>query len=78
MGCINSDGSLSASARAILDAARTPATPEQLARTTGLSLYRVRGGLRELVHAGLIQDSFGMYQVTGAGETRLARPNRPA
>ncbi len=78
MACINSDGSLSASARAILDAARTSSTPEQLGRTTGLSLYRVRGGLRELVNAGLIQESRGLYQLTEAGDARLVGRERPA
>ena len=72
MACINSDGTLVASARAILTAAKKPSTPEQLAVATGLSLYRVRGGLRELTYAGLIAESAGIYQLTEAGGARLA------
>ncbi len=73
MACINSDGTLVASARNILNAARTPSRPEQLASATGLGLYRVRAGLRELAAAGLITESNGEYQVTEAGAARLGR-----
>ena len=72
MACINSDGTLVASARAILNAARQPSTTEQLAAATGLSLYRVRGGLRELTYAGLIGEANGIYRLTEAGDARLA------
>lgn len=74
MACINSDGTLVASARAILNAARKPSTPGQLATATGLSLYRVRGGLRELAYAGLIGEANGIYHLTTAGEARLSAP----
>ncbi len=72
MACINSDGTLVASARAILNAARKPSTPDQLARATGLSLYRVRGGLRELTYAGLIGEENGIYLLTAEGDARLS------
>ena len=76
MACINSDGTLVGSARNLLKAARTPSTPERLAAATGLSLYRVRGGLRELVQAGLVREASGLYELTEAGEARLAAPSR--
>jgi predicted transcriptional regulator len=76
VACINSDGTLVASARNILTSARTPATPEELSKATGLSLYRVRGGLRELVYAGLLVEVSGRYQLTEAGEARLAGSHR--
>jgi predicted Rossmann fold nucleotide-binding protein DprA/Smf involved in DNA uptake len=72
VACINSDGTLVASARAILNASRKPSTPDQLATATGLSLYRVRGGLRELASAGLIRETNGIHQLTEAGEARLS------
>jgi hypothetical protein len=78
VACINSDGTLVASARSILAAARTPSTPEDLVAATRLSVYRVRGGLRELVQAGLISEANGRYQVTEAGEARLRAPFGPA
>jgi len=78
VACINSDGTLVASARAILTASRKPSTPEQIAAATGLSVYRVRGGLRELAAAGLVEQQDGIYQLTGAGEARLAGALTPA
>ena len=77
MACINSDGTLVASARNILNAARKPSSPDRLATATGLSLYRVRGGLRELTAAGLISETSGVYQLTEAGEARLSGSSRP-
>ncbi len=77
MACINSDGTLVSSARAILNAARKPSTADQLARATGLSLYRVRGGLRELTYAGLIGEENGIYLLTPEGDARLSA-SRPA
>ncbi len=56
MACVNADGTLSASGRAILGAVEQPATPEQVAAATGLPLFRVRSGLRELVAAGLVSE----------------------
>lgn len=78
MACINSDGTLVASARAILTASRKPSTPEQLAAATGLSVYRVRGGLRELHAAGLVGQQDGVYELTGAGEARLTGALKPS
>jgi hypothetical protein len=77
VACINSDGTLVASARAILTAARRPSTPDQLAKATGLSLYRVRGGLRELTYAGLIGEANGIYQLTADGDARLSASRPP-
>ncbi|HQU25504.1 MAG TPA: hypothetical protein PLS29_00585 [Acidimicrobiales bacterium] len=54
MACLNSDGTLSPSGRALVAALATPSTPEDVARETGLPLYRVRAGLRELVAASLV------------------------
>lgn len=53
MACLNSDGSLTVVAAAILDALTKAGEPEAVAAATGLPLYRVRAGLRELVQAGV-------------------------
>jgi hypothetical protein len=42
--------------RAILKAVRRPASPEEAAAATGLPLYRVRSGLREMAAAGLVAE----------------------
>ncbi len=61
MACVSADGTLTASGRAILEAVRQPATPEQVAAATGLALYRVRSGLREMAAAGLVAEESGRF-----------------
>ena len=63
MACLNSDGSLTVVAGAILDALTKAREPEAIAAATGLPLYRVRGGLRELAQAGVVEESEGGYGV---------------
>lgn len=55
MACVQPDGTLSASGKALLAAIDEPATPEDVARATGMPLFRVRSGLRELVAADLVR-----------------------
>lgn len=38
----------------MLEATAQPATADEVAERTGLALFRVRSGLRELVGAGLV------------------------
>ena len=61
MACVNADGTLSPSGRAMLDAVKAPASPDQVAAITGLPLFRVRSGLRELVSAGLVKEEASRY-----------------
>lgn len=62
MACITADGTLTASGQAMLGAVREAASAEDVAAATGLPLYRVRSGLRELVAAGLVSLDDGRYQ----------------
>jgi hypothetical protein len=62
MACITADGTLTASGQAMLGAVRDAATAEEVAAATGLPLYRVRSGLRELAGAGLVSRDGGRYQ----------------
>ncbi len=71
MACISADGALTESARKMLEAVQTPATPEEVAQSTGLPLFRVRSGLRELVQAGLVAETEGRYQITEAGQQKM-------
>lgn len=64
MGCVNPDGTLTASAASMLDAMKSPGTPAQIAEVTRLPLFRVRSGLRELVEAKMAVERDGYYQVT--------------
>ena len=61
MACVSPDGTPTASGRAILAAVRRPASAEEVAEATGLPLYRVRSGLRELAAAGLVADESGQF-----------------
>jgi DNA-binding IclR family transcriptional regulator len=61
MACVSADGTLTASGRAIFEAVRRPASPEQVAEATGLPLYRVRSSLREMAAAGMVTEESGLF-----------------
>ena len=72
MACINPDGTLTTSAKAVLQVLAESATPTEVARKVGLPLFRVRSSLRELVEAGLLlEETDGSYRLTAAGAERL-------
>jgi DNA-binding IclR family transcriptional regulator len=71
MACVNPDGTITASARAILAALARSATPEGIAAETNLPLFRVRSALRELVEAGLVAAGDAGYALTEDGRKRL-------
>ncbi|HPR63675.1 MAG TPA: hypothetical protein PK014_05580 [Thermoanaerobaculia bacterium] len=68
---MNEDGSLSHPARALLRFISSPFTPELIAEELGQPLYRVRGGLRELMDAGLVTERDGLYVRTEKGTAAL-------
>jgi DNA-binding IclR family transcriptional regulator len=71
MACLNPDGTLTASAIALLKALTQAGTPQEAAERTGLPLYRIRSSLRELVEAGLLEESEGSYHTTPSGMQRI-------
>ena len=71
MGCVNGQGELSDSARRMLMAMEHPAKPEDVAERTGLPLFRVRAGLREMGEAGLVELKDGSYIPTQQGRALL-------
>jgi len=72
MACVNTDGTLTQSARSVLGAAHEPALPEEIAVQTGFPLYRIRSSLRELHAAGLLEAQLdGKYRLTTAGIERI-------
>ena len=73
MACINDDGTVSETGRVMLEALRTPTTAEVLAKTTGLPLFRIRSGLREMAQAGLVVELEGAYRRTERGGTLLKK-----
>jgi DNA-binding IclR family transcriptional regulator len=51
----------------MLTALAEPGTAEDVAARSGLPLFRVRGGLREMVEAGLVDLKSGTYSPTQRG-----------
>ena len=72
MACVNPDGTVTASATAILTALRSAGTAEQIAPLASLPLFRVRSALRELVEAGLVAAVDGTYRLTETGRSRIS------
>ena len=71
MACIDDTGALTPAARFVLKTLRTPRFPSDVARLTGLPLYRIRSSLRELVDLGFIEQSEETYKITQAGKEKL-------
>ena len=67
MACISADGSLTASARALLAIITEPLSAEQVAAKLGQPLFKVRASLREMVGAELIQQNDDTYIITDKG-----------
>ncbi len=79
MAGVKPDGTLTASAKRVLTALRTPGTAPEAAEKANLPLYFVRSGLRELCAAGLLIERDGCFETTEAGLTRLeATAEKPA
>jgi predicted transcriptional regulator len=72
MACIGPDGSPTESGRKLLGALESgPGSPDEVAQATGLPLFRVRSGLRELGEGGLVQQEGGVYALSPAGARLL-------
>ena len=68
MACISPDGKPTESGARMLRALKSGlGSPEEIAQSTGLPLFRVRSGLRELSQAGLANQKNDKYEVTDQG-----------
>jgi len=68
VACISPDGKPTESGTKMLRALQVGlGTPEEIARDTGLPLFRVRSGLRELTQAGLANQKEDRYEVSEKG-----------
>ncbi len=70
MACLNADGTLTASARAILNALAKPASDNEIAKQAGLPPFRVRSGLREMMAAGMAMEKDNVYALTPLGKEK--------
>jgi predicted transcriptional regulator len=71
MACVNPDGTLSESARALLRALANPTAAEEIAKQVRQPLFKVRSSLRELAAAGLIQETGQEFLITESGKAKL-------
>ena len=68
MACISPDGKPTESGAKMLRALKSGlGSPEAIAKDTGLPLFRVRSGLRELAQAGLTTPQNDNYKLTDKG-----------
>jgi len=68
MACISPDGKPTESGTKMLRALQAGlGSPEEIARDTGLPLFRVRSGLRELTQAGLAKQRDDKYELSEKG-----------
>ena len=68
MACINPDGKPTESGTKMLRALQAGLkSPEDVAQETGLPLFRVRSGLRELTQAGLADQQEDRYALSQKG-----------
>ncbi len=73
MACISPDGKPTASGTKMLRALKVGrGTPEEISQEAALPLFRVRGGLREFVEAGLAEQKGDSYVLSAAGDDLLA------
>jgi len=73
MPCIDSSGQINEMARKLLDAFAEGSSLIATADKTGLPLYRVRSGARELAEAGLVEPANETYALTDAGRAAMAK-----
>lgn len=71
MPCVQPDGTLSRSGELLIVALMTPATAEEAAEETGMLLFRIRSGAKELLRAGFLKKIGKMYEITSEGIRKL-------
>jgi predicted transcriptional regulator len=72
MACVNADGTVTATAKALLKSLETPLSAEEIAGRLGLPLFRIRSSLRELTEAGFVVIQGDKYQVSEEGRKKAA------
>lgn len=71
MACVNADGTITPTAKALLQSLADPLGPEEIASKIGAPLFRVRSSLRELQAAGFVAESGGKYSTTDQGRAKI-------
>jgi predicted transcriptional regulator len=71
MACVNPDGSISTSAKALLNIVQNPLTPEEISKQIGQPLFKVRSSLREMTQADLVKEENGKFIITEKGREKI-------
>ena len=71
MACVNPDGTISDSAKALLKAASESLSPGEIAEQLGQPLFKVRSSIREMVGAGFLEERDGKFSATAAGKDKI-------
>lgn len=71
MACINPDGSITQSAKAVLQSLQLAKSPRELSSSLGFPLFKIRSSLREMEEAGLILKTEDEYIITDLGRELL-------
>ncbi len=72
MACVNPDGTITTTAKALLKAIETPLSPEEIAARLNVPLFRVRSSLREMVEAGFAVAEGEKFRATEEGKKKAA------
>lgn len=71
MPCVNPDGSITDSAKALLKVIETPLTAEEISKKVGQPLFKIRSSLREMVDAELIKEEGNKYVIAESGKEKI-------
>jgi hypothetical protein len=69
--CVGPDGTLTESARSLMEVLAEPQTPEEVSARLEKPIFWVRMSLRELVGAGLASTQSGKYVISEEGKRKL-------
>ena len=72
MACVNADGTITPTAKALLKSLDTPLGAEEIAARLGSPLFKVRSSLREMLEAGLVVPLGDKYQASEEGKKKAA------
>jgi len=71
MACVNPDGTITESAKALLRIIENPKTPVEISKQLGQPLFKIRSSLREMVNAGLVKGEEDKFIITEKGEKKI-------
>jgi predicted transcriptional regulator len=72
MACVNPDGSITESAKALLAVIGNPLTPEEISKKLGQPLFKVRSSLREMTGADLVEQQDDKFVITEKGREKIS------